>query len=565
MELKVLLFSCCKEFTALIREIQDEFGFDIDICEETQEAEMFSIAQSDPDKYCVYICIGYQASSLRRITGKTVLAIDSRNIYTNDQRNQVIRGIFQSSDFKQYILDILINALVICRIFAVDQELLNQDASTLADQSCFGILVFGANGDVILCNRHASKLLDISPDEAVGNSVAASNLCPLERLYWEDHLYLNKIIGINGRRLFINRIPLLHQGFNYGTLINLGDVRNIHGMEQKIRKDLYSKGLAAKYFFKDIICVSKSMTQAIENAKKFGRTNVSVLINAESGTGKELFAQSIHNISDRCEGPFVAVNCAALPTNLLESELFGYEDGAFTGAKKGGRAGLFELANTGTIFLDEISEIPLDLQGRLLRVLQEHEILRIGSNSIIPIDIRVVAASNIDLYMKVREGKFREDLYFRLNILNLKIPPLRERKEDIPLLLDYFLRQFGSRLSSKTMSREAVTWLLNQGWYGNVRQLQNFAQRIAVLLDDCEWADLDAIQGIADSSACAPVPGPQIEKNQLVLELDTLERMEDRIFHFALQYCGGDRTEAARLLGVSRTTLWKRLKEPETT
>lgn len=290
-----------------------------------------------------------------------------------------------------------------------------------------------------------------------------------------------------------------------------------------------------------------------------------MLINAESGTGKELFAQSIHNISDRCEGPFVAVNCAALPTNLLESELFGYEDGAFTGAKKGGRAGLFELANTGTIFLDEISEIPLDLQGRLLRVLQEHEILRIGSNSIIPIDIRVVAASNIDLYMKVREGKFREDLYFRLNILNLKIPPLRERKEDIPLLLDYFLRQFGSRLSSKTMSREAVTWLLNQGWYGNVRQLQNFAQRIAVLLDDCEWADLDAIQGIADSSACAPVPGPQIEKNQLVLELDTLERMEDRIFHFALQYCGGDRTEAARLLGVSRTTLWKRLKEPETT
>ena len=245
----------------------------------------------------------------------------------------------------------------------------------------------------------------------------------------------NKLTKINGKQVLVNRIPIIIDNDTLSVVVNIQETSNIQKIERNLRAELYRKGFVAKHTFSDIIGDSDIIKETVNKAKKIGRTNSTVLITAETGCGKELFAQSMHNLSRRMGGPFVAVNCAALPENLLESELFGYEEGAFTGAKRGGKIGMFELAHKGTIFLDEISEIPLGLQGRLLRVLQEKEIQRVGGDSVVNVDIRIIVASNKDLFDKVVKGSFREDLFFRINVLDLYIPPVRERKQDIPLLL----------------------------------------------------------------------------------------------------------------------------------
>ena len=231
-----------------------------------------------------------------------------------------------------------------------------------------------------------------------------------------------------------------------GALIFIKNVDRIMEEESRIRRDLVEKGLTAKYSFRDILGHSAAIRDNIRMAERYSKVNSNVLIIGETGTGKELFAHSIHQMSKRSRQPFVALNCAALPESLLESELFGYEAGAFSGAVKGGKMGLFELAHKGTIFLDEIGEIPIALQAKLLRVLQEKEIRRIGSTSVHPIDVRVISATNINIEEKIREGQFRSDLYYRLNLLDIYIPPLRERKEDIQELVDAYLARFACEI-----------------------------------------------------------------------------------------------------------------------
>ncbi|MDF2883795.1 MAG: PspF2, partial [Clostridiaceae bacterium] len=236
----------------------------------------------------------------------------------------------------------------------------------------------------------------------------------------------------------------------------------------------------AKYKFEDIFTVSDCGKKCIETAKNYSKNDFSVLLTGESGVGKELFAHSIHNESNRKEGPFISVNCAAIPENLIEAELFGYEAGAFTGANKDGRIGKFELANGGTIFLDEIGDLPLSMQAKLLRVLQENEMVRIGGNHIISLDLKVIAATNCNLEEKIKEGNFREDLYYRLNVLNLNIPPLRQRKEDIPLLIDNFITKLYQKCGIyKKFSDESINVLTNYYWPGNIRELKNIVERIA--------------------------------------------------------------------------------------
>lgn len=289
------------------------------------------------------------------------------------------------------------------------------------------------------------------------------------------------------------------------------------------------------------------------------------LIQGETGTGKELFAQSIHNASGRKDKPFVAVNCAALPENLLESELFGYVEGAFTGARKGGKTGLFELAHEGTIFLDEISEMSMSIQARFLRVIQEKEVVRLGDDKIIPVNIRVIGATNRDLLRQVEEMKFREDLYYRLCVLTLEIPPLRMRKEDIHNLVDYFLVGKSKELNIKTkgIDHDAMARLLLYDWPGNIRQLENLVERCVVLSRDKEIS----IEVMDEAISGIPQLGREADHQYVEHENDgkkgVLKQIEKDTIMNVLEETGGNKTLAAEKLGISVTTLWRKLKTME--
>ncbi|GGK35074.1 hypothetical protein GCM10010965_30060 [Caldalkalibacillus thermarum] len=279
---------------------------------------------------------------------------------------------------------------------------------------------------------------------------------------------------INGIHLVVNQTPIEIGREKAGVVTAFQDVTKIQQLEQDLRKELQAKGLSARYSVAHIVGNSARIQETLRILQKIAKTDQTVLILGENGTGKELFAHSIHDLSPRRNGPFLPVNFAGLPESLAESELFGYEEGAFTGAKKGGKPGLFELAHNGTIFLDEIGDASPALQALLLRVLQEKQVMRIGGRRMIPINVRVIAATNKDLKKMVEEGKFRQDLFYRLFVLPLRVPPLRERKEDIPLLVDHFLKEFCT--AKVYIADEVMENLVAYHWPGNIRELISVIQ-----------------------------------------------------------------------------------------
>lgn len=282
-----------------------------------------------------------------------------------------------------------------------------------------------------------------------------------------------KVIKINGVNINTSIFPIYKNNENIGTFIKLNRFSEAESKQQNARMQLLTKGHSAKYTFEDIIGSSKSMREAVEIAKKMAKTSAPILIEGESGTGKELFAHAIHDSSQRKNRPFIAINCAAMPDNLLESELFGYEEGAFTGAKKGGKLGLFEFAHTGTLFFDEIEAMSRALQVKLLRVLQEKEVMRLGGHTIISVDVRIIAATNRSIEQMVEEGEFRRDLYYRLNTIQIEIPPLRDRKEDLPILIEQMKQKVGGEY---TITDEVMDILESYSWDGNARELQNYIE-----------------------------------------------------------------------------------------
>ncbi len=353
--------------------------------------------------------------------------------------------------------------------------------------------------------------------------------------------------------------PVKVEDQSKGAVVMLHEVGKLQRLESNVRRELHNLGHIARYTFDDIVHSSEPMRQMIGLARKYSRHSSSVLIQGESGTGKELLAQSLHNAGPRAGEAFVAINCTALPDNLLDSELFGYVEGAFTGARKGGKPGLFELAHRGTLFLDEIGELPLPAQAKLLRVLEEHRVRRIGDKASVPVDVRIICATNNDLAEMVSGKLFRRDLYHRLSVLRLDIPPLRKRPEDIPLLLEHFLQMHSQRLgvSGVRMEKEAKRKLQDFSYPGNVREMKNLIERLVVSTEDGVIRLRDVTVAVPERSGGHGQGGGAIRKTRAS---SLLQDEEKRLVLHVLEECGNNKAEAARRLGISPATMWRRLR-----
>lgn len=412
----------------------------------------------------------------------------------------------------------------------------------LLDSTDDGIIEFDTDGTIITCNKKSLKIIKHTEDEIINKNIKKifKNI-RFDSVLNNEKSIRDELIKVDDKDIIISAYPIINSDKFYGAVAIIKEFNEVEKKQHKIRKKLIGKGHKAKYKFDDIIGDSKKMIECKTIAKRMAKSNSSIIITGETGTGKELFAQAIHNDSLRKEYQFVAVNCGALPENILESELFGYEEGAFTGARKGGKIGLFELAHKGTIFLDEIGEMPINLQMKLLRVLQEKEIMRLGSDSVIDIDLRVIAATNKNLEKLIEEKKFREDLYYRLRVLPLEIPPLRNRREDIILIFDYFKNKFQGQFK---LSKSAKDALISYDWKGNVRELRNFVEYFVNLGEKIiEVSDIplkheyikidDKINKKNDIEEFIKVTGKNINKYMFVLDtlrygLERKERMGRR-------------------------------------
>lgn len=413
-----------------------------------------------------------------------------------------------------------------------------------------GMIAVDQDGIITLFNARAGRILNLKPELAINKP--ADRIIPefnLNKTLKTEQNEFDEIVNINGKYIVLHKAPILINENALGAVATFDNLEQIQFIEKKARKKLSEKGHVAKFTFDSILGKSKVIKDIKERAKKYSLVDSAILIQGETGTGKEVFAQSIHNHSLRRNGPFVALNCAALPYSLLESELFGYVKGAFTGAKEEGKAGLFEQAHKGTIFLDEIGEMPLSVQARLLRVLQEGQVQRIGDDRIISIDTRIIAATNKNLADLVKSNKFREDLYYRLNVLNINLPSLRERVEDIPVFIDYFIA-LKSKEYKKVITKiddKVIVKLSTYPWPGNIRQLENIIERLVV----------ESNNGIISINDLNNVMEDGITENISTLNINEITK---KTVETALELSNNNKTLAAKTLGIDRTTLWRMMK-----
>ncbi|MBC7416028.1 MAG: propionate catabolism operon regulatory protein PrpR [Herminiimonas sp.] len=411
---------------------------------------------------------------------------------------------------------------------------------------------------IIAVNPRMQELLDKTDTPLLGKSLDVI----------EPELSLTQTIqsGVEERALVLrfarrdwiaNRTPIREHGDIVGAAVTLYDAQKITEADTTLRMQQRKRQVSAKYSFADLLGSSPAFERAINTARRFARTDMTVLIVGESGVGKELFAQAIHNDSARAGQPFVALNCAAFPEPLLESELFGYEEGAFSGSRRGGKRGMFETAHTGTLFLDEIGDMPLSLQTRLLRVLQEREITRVGGVVTIPIDVRVIAATHQPLQEMIAARQFRQDLYYRINTLRLPLPTLRERPADLELLAQTLvaraMKRLGSLLETEPIMAPLLPYLSSYAWPGNVRELENIANRIAVFLLQFSPGETISYDGLREDC-------PELFLPAHFSATDENGDAELRVTE-ALRSSEGNRTLAAQRLGISRSTLWRRMQK----
>ncbi|WP_066320070.1 sigma-54-dependent Fis family transcriptional regulator [Bacillus sp. FJAT-29814] len=449
------------------------------------------------------------------------------------------------------------------------------------------VVIVDESGIILYINEGYCEFIGTTVDEAIGR--------PVQDVIENSRMHIVAKTGekelastqkINGSEMIANRFPILENGKTVGAVGNVmfrnpeewrmyktkiqNLVEELNYYQAKAQRDLQSK-----YGFEDLIGSSPVFLAAKTLAKRVSGGDSSVLLIGESGTGKELFAHAIHRISPRASAPFVAINCSSIPEHLLESELFGYEDGAFTGAKKGGKKGQFELASGGTLFLDEIGDMPLSMQSKLLRVLQEKEVVRVGGHKSVAVDVRIIAATHRNLEKMVEKGEFRQDLYYRLNVIKIDIPPLRSRKEDISAVAKRLLKKLEARFyrNGLELSSEVTERLMQHSWPGNIRELENVLERSINVLDGqtvrlahlpLYLRDLD-IKGRRQSDdpsnqTIYPTYGPLTDPMMVKPLKDTVAQAEKHAIQHALTVANGNKQEAAKLLEIGKTSLYDKCK-----
>ncbi|HUI46985.1 MAG TPA: sigma-54-dependent Fis family transcriptional regulator [Nitrospirota bacterium] len=429
------------------------------------------------------------------------------------------------------------------------------------------ISVADEHGNNIIVNPAYTRITGL-PKEAVLSKPATVDIAEGESMHLKvlrsgkPVRNVRMKVGPLKKEVIVNVAPIRVEGKIRGSVGVIHDISEIIGLTEELahaRKLI--RRLEARYTWDDIVGTGAALTHAKEQAMRAAGTPATVLLRGESGTGKELFAHAIHNASSRSNGQFVRVNCAALPEQLLESELFGYEEGAFTGAARGGKRGLFEEASRGTLFLDEIGDITMPLQKKLLRVLQEKEIMKVGSTLPIPVDVRVIAATNADLERKIKDGSFREDLYYRLNVLPIEIPPLRSIRDDLPLIANHALMRLNQDYGRQVerITGEAMKALQDYPWPGNVRELESIIGRAMINMNPAEKVievthlplfECERIEQIIPGSE-----GPVLPLSRATAEAEktAIER--------ALHETGGNREKAAQLLGTAVRNLYYKIKK----
>ena len=479
--------------------------------------------------------------------------------FTEEDKKRLLKNMETYLKFTEKIGDFISG-----KVFELEEELEKKEIMGIMKQiinnydKC--VLVVDSEGKILDANDLALKELKI--ESGLGLAYQRINIIPKnEALFGKDifsaeinrekYNLIGTLIPVTGFSSKEYKI-FLFENFNFDK-------------SKEISKNKYA---ANNIFLEDIISKSEKMSKLKEKIRKIAKTQSTVLITGESGTGKELIARAIHNCSDRAKQPFIAINCGAIPENLLESELFGYVKGAFSGASNEGRVGKFELANNGVIFLDEIGEMPFFLQVKLLRVLQERTIVRIGSNKLINLNIRVIAATNKNLLKLVKEGKFREDLYYRLNVIPLKVPALRERQEDILLLRDYLNTKYSKSLgSSKIVMDDDINEIfLKHSWPGNVRELENSVEFLLNMSDENGNIDEETREYLKRNLKSNSKYDDKILEKKVIEddEIITLEESEKRLISKALRIYGSDTTGkniCAEKLGIGIATLYRKIEK----
>ena len=431
-----------------------------------------------------------------------------------------------------------------------------------------GIIVIDKQGYITMLNQTYAEFLGTEPAKAIGRH--CTEVVPNTRMHivaqsGKDEFGDVQQIGDNN--VVVMRIPIIKDGEVTGVVgkVMFRDIKDLKSLARRVTalqneveyyKEELLKALGGKYTFDDIICQSEKMLWLKTFGKKAARSNSTVLILGESGTGKDLFAHAIHNASKRRNGPLIKINCAAIPENLLESELFGYEEGAFTGARKGGKPGKFELADRGTIFLDEIGDMTFSMQAKLLRVLQERELERVGGTRTHKVDVRIIAATNRDLEAMIAAGEFRQDLYYRLNIISLHMPPLRERREDLPLLCHALIEKLNEQMPIfvEGITAEAMALLMQYDWPGNVRELENILERALNMIDEEHYIEAVHLPVFLRKN------GGRSEEEPDKPDLESIvANAEKQAMIKALEAANGNKSKAAQLLGIHRSGFYQKL------
>lgn len=504
-------------------------------------------------------------------TGK----IDTVDVWTVNNHNMLVNrlpiknnGQIVGAIAHTLVLDTSVHQFLMDKLQKTDEVIFEG----LIENPHTGYVTVDSHGIITLINKTMLEALDLKEAEVVGKYVLDvipnSKLPEILATGRTDRAELWTMS--TGRDILVDRIPIIKDGEIIGAVAHsvIMDMSEVKPLLQKLQEtqqelNVYKEAVCsiyrAKWRFDNLIGQNYEFVNIVTMAKQFSRTSSTLLITGESGTGKELFAQAIHNASPRSSGPFIRINCAALPENLLESELFGYADGAFTGAKKGGKPGKFELANGGTIFLDEIGDMPMSMQTKLLTVLQERVIERVGGTTPIQINARIIAATNRDLEEMVRNHEFRDDLYYRLNVVQLKLPPLRKRMDDLPMLTQDLIKRLNVRLETSVhnISNQAMQVLLNYNWPGNIRELENLLERAINL---AHMNHRDTIEPIDFPSLCSSAGMEMVPQSSESMTLpERMDELEKQLIRQALDMTGGNRTQAAKLLGIHTSALYRKL------